>query len=52
MLQGLSAVVEWRSEWLTLLVCAICGGVLGLLSGLLDADPGEHSQRLGTAWLY
>jgi hypothetical protein len=41
-----------RNWWQTLLVGVVCGGVMDLLSGHADRDPGRRSPRLGILGLY
>lgn len=42
----------WRNSLQTLLVSAVCGGVMGLLSGCVRLYPGKHSPRLGIPGLH
>lgn len=41
-----------RSWWQTLLVGVVCGGVMGLLPGHVERDPGRRSLRLACPGLY
>jgi hypothetical protein len=40
-------VLTRRNSWQTLLVGVVYGGVMGLLPGHVERDPGKRSPRLG-----